>query len=261
MTQEILHGFHPVGEALRAGRRRVEAILVSDRRGDRRLEALIAEAETRQIPVRRLPQAELTNLAGPHHQGVAARVGPLAVLDLDGLCSALGDGTCPPWILVLDGVVDPQNLGALVRTAVCADMGAVVLPKDRSARPGPAVSRASAGALEHVRLAVVPNIVAALQALKPLGLWVAGLDRNEGRPLFASDLSGPLAIVVGAEGKGIRPLVRRHCDFLVAVPQTGPIDSLNASVAGAVVIYESWRQRHPASGMPNEVGKPSGSIG
>jgi 23S rRNA (guanosine2251-2'-O)-methyltransferase len=145
--------------------------------------------------------------------------------------------------LILDGVVDPQNLGALVRTAVCAGLGAVVLPKDRAARPGPAVSRASAGALEYARVVVVPNIVATIQALKPLGLWIAGLDKNEGKPLFASDLSGPLAIVVGAEGKGIRPLVRRHCDFLVAVPQTGPIDSLNASVAGAVVIYESWRQR------------------
>jgi 23S rRNA (guanosine2251-2'-O)-methyltransferase len=156
----------------------------------------------------------------------------------------LADGSCPPWLLILDGVVDPQNLGALMRTAVCAGMGAVVLPKDRSARPGPAVSRASAGALEHARLAVVTNIVATIQALKPLGLWIVGLDKDDGQPLFASDLSGPLAIVVGAEGKGIRPLVRRHCDFLVAVPQVGPIDSINASVAGAVVIYESWRQRH-----------------
>lgn len=246
MTQEVLYGFHPVMEALRAGRRRVRAVLVSQRRGDRRVEALIAAAETRQIPLQRVSPAELTALAGPHHQGVAARVSPLAALDLDGLCNALADGSCPPWLLILDGVVDPQNLGALVRTAVCAGLGAVVLPKDRAARPGPAVSRASAGALEHARLAVVTNIVAALQALKPLGLWVAGLDKDGGGSLFASDLSGPLAVVVGAEGKGIRPLVRRYCDFLVAVPQVGPIDSLNASVAGAVVIYESWRQRQAA---------------
>ena len=243
MTPEVLQGFHPVMEAMRAGRRRVQAVLVSQRRGDRRVETLIGEAEARGIPVQSVPPPELTALAGPHHQGVAARVSPLKVLDLDGLCSTLTDGACPPWLLILDGVVDPQNLGALVRTAVCAGLGAVVLPKDCAARPGPAVSRASAGALEHARVVVVPNIVATIQALKPLGLWIAGLDKNEGKPLFASDLSGPLAIVVGAEGKGIRPLVRRHCDFLVAVPQTGPIDSLNASVAGAVVIYESWRQR------------------
>lgn len=248
MRSEVLHGFHPVLEALRAGRRRVQAVLVSQRRGDRRVETLIAEAEARRVPVRSVSPAELTALAGPHHQGVAARVSPLAALDLDGLCKTLGDGSCPPWLLILDGVVDPQNLGALMRTAVCAGMGAVVLPKDRSARPGPAVAKASAGALEHARLAVVTNIVAAIQALKPLGLWIVGLDKNDGRPLFASNLSGPLAIVVGAEGKGIRPLVRRHCDFLVAVPQAGPIDSLNASVAGAVVIYESWRQRHPGPG-------------
>jgi 23S rRNA (guanosine2251-2'-O)-methyltransferase len=253
MTQEILHGFHPVVEALRAGRRRVQAVLVSQRRGDRRAETLIAEAEARQIPVRSVSPAELTAVAGPYHQGVAARVSPLTVLDLDGLRNALAGGSCPPWILILDGVVDPQNLGALVRTAVCAGVGAVVLPKDRAARPNPAVSRASAGALEHARLVVVPNIVAAIQALKPLGLWISGLDKNEGQPLFASDLSGPLAIVVGAEGKGIRPLVRRNCDFLVAVPQVGPIDSLNASVAGAVVIYESWRQRQAARSTENGI--------
>lgn len=245
MTQEVLYGFHPVIEALRANRRRVQAVLVSRRRGDRRAETLIVEAESRQIPLRRVSPVELTDLAGPHHQGVAARVGPLPVLDLDGLCTALSDGTCPPWILILDGVVDPQNFGALVRTALCAGMGAVVLPKDRSARPGPAVSKASSGALEHARLVVVPNIAATMQAIKPLGFWIAGLDKTDGQPLFASDLSGPLAIVVGAEDKGIRPLVRRYCDFMVAVPQVGPVDSLNASVAGAVVIYESWRQRHP----------------
>ena len=249
MKGEVLAGFHPVEEALRAGRRRVAALYVSDQRGDPRLTALVERAAAARVPVHRVTAAELAALAGTHHQGVAARVSALVPADLDRLCTDLAAGRCPPWILLLDGIVDPQNFGALVRTAVCAGIGAVVLPKDRSARPGPTVARASAGALEHVRLVVVPNLVAALGRLKDAGLWICGLDREQGRSLFDTDLSGPLGIVVGAEGKGIRPLVRRHCDFFVAVPQTGPIDSLNASVAGAVVIYESWRQRRaPAVG-------------
>ncbi len=248
MTSEVLYGLHAVAEAIRAGRRTVEAVLASQRREDRRLADLVAAAEQRGIPVRRVAPAELTAMAGPHHQGVAALASPLALWNLDRLCDALAAGTCPPWLLLLDGIVDPQNLGALVRTAVCAGIGAVVIPKDRAVHPGPAVGRASAGALEHARMVVVTNLVSAIQALKPLGLWIAGLDRNLGRSIFESDLSGALGIVVGAEGKGIRPLVRRHCDFFVAVPQTGPIDSLNASVAGALVIYESWRQKQGRQG-------------
>jgi 23S rRNA (guanosine2251-2'-O)-methyltransferase len=255
MKSELLWGFHPVIEALRAGRRHFADLYVSQQRGDQRLAELVREAETRRIPVQTLTPRALTEMAGAHHQGVAARVSPLAAENLDRLCQDLAAGRCEPWILILDGIVDPQNLGALVRTAVCAGMGAIVVPRDRSARPGPTVSRASAGALEHARLVTATNLAAALTRLKEAGLWICGLDREQGRSLFASDLAGPLGIVVGAEGKGIRPLVRRHCDFLAAVPQSGPIDSLNASAAGAVAIYESWRQRRcPAAAPP---GPPS----
>ncbi len=250
MKEEILCGFHPVAEALRAGRRRMAVLWVNDQRGDRRLADLVQEAQSRDIPIQRMPAKALDEIAGTQHQGMAARVSPLVPEDLDRLCQDLAAGRSDPWVLILDGIVDPQNLGALVRTAVCAGMGAIVIPRDRAAKPGPTVSRASAGALEHARLVVATNLATALSRLKKAGLWICGLDRAQGRSLFESDLAGPLGIVVGAEGKGIRPLVRRHCDFLAAVPQSGPIDSLNASAAGAVAIYESWRQRNAGADRP-----------
>ena len=244
MKEEVLCGLHSVGEALRAGHRRIKVIWINDQRSDQRLANLLQEAEKRGIAIQRVTPKALGEMAGAHHQGVAAQVSPLATENLDRLCQDLTAGRCVPWVLILDGIVDPQNLGALVRTAVCAGMGAVLVPRDRAARPGPTVSRASAGALEHVRLVVVTNLATALDRLKETGMWICGLDRAQNRSVFESDLSGPLGIVVGAEGKGIRPLVRRQCDFLAAVPQSGPIDSLNASAAGAVAIYESWRQRN-----------------
>ena len=148
-----------------------------------------------------------------------------------------------PCILLLDNIVDPRNLGALIRTAVCIDTDAVIVPKDRSARPTPIVSKASAGALEHIRLVRVTNMVNTIKALKNGGGWVAGMDRTSDKSIFNNDLTVPVAIVVGGEESGIRPLVKKHCDFLMSIPQTGPVDSLNASVAGAVVMYEVFRQR------------------
>ena len=145
---------------------------------------------------------------------------------------------------MLDSILDPQNLGGLIRTAVCAGVDAVILPKDRSATPSPAVSKASAGALEHARVIQATNLVRSMALLKEAGIWITGLDRAGDPSIFQSDFNGPVALVVGGEEKGIRPLVKKHCDFLATIPQQGPIDSLNASAAGAVAIYEAFRQRH-----------------
>jgi 23S rRNA (guanosine2251-2'-O)-methyltransferase len=147
-------------------------------------------------------------------------------------------------VLLLDQIVDPQNLGAISRTAQCIGAHGVVLTKDRSAPLSPAASKASAGSLEHTRVAVVTNLVHAITELKKNGLWVAGADRTGLDDLFKTDLTGPIALVIGSEGKGLRPLVKRHCDFVISIPQTGPIGSLNASVAAAVIMYEIYRQRH-----------------
>jgi 23S rRNA (guanosine2251-2'-O)-methyltransferase len=175
------------------------------------------------------------------HQGICAKCSPYACKGLvELLPKTVNDDTC---LLLLDQIVDPHNLGALIRTAYCAGLDGVVITKDRSAQPSPAVSKASAGALEHVGMARVTNMVTSIQTLKKHGLWVVGLDRHAGTDIFRSDLSGPLAIIVGGEEKGVRPLVKKHCDRLIAIPQLKQIDSLNASVAGGIVIYEALRQR------------------
>jgi 23S rRNA (guanosine2251-2'-O)-methyltransferase len=147
------------------------------------------------------------------------------------------------FLILLDGIVDPRNLGALMRTAICAGAEAIIIPKDRSAGPSAIVSKASAGALEHLNLVRVTNIPNTIKALKEIGYWITGLDMAADHSLFSCDLSGPVALVIGGEEKGIRPLVRKQCDYLVSIPQAGPVDSLNASVAGAVVMYEIFRQK------------------
>ena len=239
MRTELLYGVHPVTEALQAGRRKVMDIRVAKGRPAPRLAEAVAAAQSRNIPVREVAAEQLASMAGsPGHQGIVAKVGPYPLMELPDLW--IGDA---PFLLVLDGVVDPQNLGALVRSGLCVGIDGVIIPKDRAASPTPAASKASAGALEHVRLARVTNLANALRDLRDQGVWIAGLVRSEATPLFDADLTGPLALVVGGEEKGIRPRVRSFCDFGLAIPQAGPVDSLNASVAGAVALYEAFRQR------------------
>jgi 23S rRNA (guanosine2251-2'-O)-methyltransferase len=151
---------------------------------------------------------------------------------------------------VLDGIVDPHNLGAIVRSALCAGVAAVLIPKDRCAGPTPAVSKISAGALEHIRLVQVTNLVRSLAILKSHGRWVAGLDRRAPLSIFSADMRLPLALVIGGEERGLRTLVRKTCDLMVSIPQSGGIDSLNASAAAAVALYEIRRQRGVDSRPP-----------
>lgn len=244
MKTEILYGVHPVTEAIRAGRRKVIGLMTADKSSPR-LASLTELARSAGIAVEKRPAADLKAMTGiDGHQGVAARVSPYPVLELSapGQASDLSQGA--PFFLLLDSILDPQNLGALIRTAVCAAVDAIILPKDRSAVPSPAVSKASAGALEHARVIQATNLVRSMALLKDAGVWITGLDRAGDASIFRSDLKGPVALVIGGEEKGIRPLVKKHCDFLATIPQTGPIDSLNASAAGAVAIYEAFRQRH-----------------
>ncbi len=177
------------------------------------------------------------------HQGIAARVGPLPFADFSELLKPGESDSQELFLLLLDSVADPQNLGALIRTALCGGVSGIIIPKDRSASPSPAVSRASAGAMEHARICQVVNLVTAIKDLKKIGVWVIGLDHTGDRSLYDMDMTGPTALVVGGEDTGIRPLVRSHCDFVCHIPQTGPVNSLNASVAGGVAVYEGFRQR------------------
>ncbi len=248
MKTEILYGFHPVYEALSAGRRRVYEIYLAQGKNTGRYEQIRSLAESKSVSYKTLATADFQALVGPVvHQAVAARVSPYPLAALTDILPAAQDSDENFFLLMLDNIVDPQNLGALIRTALCVGIDGVILPKDNCATPTPAVSRASAGALEHIRLSRVTNLVQTIKFCKDRGLWVIGLQKDAEQSIFAGELTGSIAMVLGGEQKGIRPLVRKNCDFIFSIPQQGPVDSLNASAAGAVGMYEAWRQRHKNS--------------
>lgn len=243
--EEIISGLNSVYEALRAGRRKFAEIYISRERSGApsgRVKSILGLAGEKKIPVTRLKGPELDSLTDRgRHQGIGARVTPYPLSGMEEIIN--GKNGVPPFILLLDGIEDPNNFGALVRTALCSGVGGVVILKDRAVSPTPAVSRCSAGALEHMRVVRVTNMVQTIEILKKEGFWIAGLDANGDSTLYDADMTGPLAVVIGGEDRGVRPLVQKNCDFMVSIPQTGPVNSLNASVAGAVVMYEVLRQR------------------
>ena len=244
MKVEILYGFHPVYEALRAGRRTFHEIYISKQTHTKRIKQITSAAARKHLLIKEVSPSQLQTIVGAvAHQGVAAEVTAYPLVDVADLIEAAISGDRPPLLLLLDHVVDPHNLGAIIRTAVCAGVDAVILPKDRSAHPSAAVSKVSSGALEYMRVALVNNIVRVVKTLKDQGLWIVGLDQNAGRSVYNEDLTGPIGLVIGGEEKGIRALVKKNCDFLISIPQSGKVGSLNASVAGAIVIYEMYRQR------------------
>jgi 23S rRNA (guanosine2251-2'-O)-methyltransferase len=244
-TREVLYGFHPVMEALVAGRRTIYALMVDRTALSERQTQVVELAEKRGVSLQSLTPGQIRAACGSdHHQGVAAAVAPLPADSMESVVLEISRdaGTC--LLVLLDSIVDPNNLGAIVRTAHCAGAHALVIPNDRAVGATPAVSKASAGALEHTRLCRVTNLAGTIQWLKKEGVWVAGLAMQAKQTVFQADLKGPLALVVGGEEKGLRPLVRQHCDFLVSIPLRGCVDSLNASAAAAVALYEAFRQRH-----------------
>lgn len=235
----ILYGIHPVEEAILAGRRKINRLYIVNQKSSR-ITRILAHARARAIEVDVVSAKKLGVLAKTAaHQGIGAQVEGFPYSDSNQIVSSDDRAL----VLVLDGIMDPRNAGALIRTAACVGVTGVIMPKDRSVSVTPSVSLASAGAAEHSRLAVVTNINRILIQLKSRGIWVAGLDPTAANSLFEADLTVPLALVVGGEEKGIRPLVKKTCDFLVSIPQTGNVDSLNVSVAGAVALYEAFRQR------------------
>lgn len=242
---EFLYGVNPVFEALKVGKRNFRELIISRKdKPSARMNEIIALAERRGVPVNRVSFSKLTDLAGSaDHQGVGGIASPFCTVSVEGILSKKKDNLAPPFILLLDSIVDPQNLGALIRTALCSGVDGIVVPKDRAASPTPSVSKASAGAMEHADIALVTNLVKTVVALQKEGLWITGLDQAGDQSLYEADLSGPLGIIIGGEGRGIRPLVRKTCDFMVSIPQKGDFNSLNASVAGAITMYEVFRQR------------------
>jgi 23S rRNA (guanosine2251-2'-O)-methyltransferase len=249
---DTLYGLHPVAEALRAGRRRFDHVLVARERRDARLERLVAQCRHAQVRIIEQPREQLTDIAKtPDHQGVIAFVQPAETLALEDLFAPFAPGVAR-LVLALDGVEDPQNLGALLRVADGAGADGILLTERRAAPLSPAAVKASAGAAEHLRIARVVNLVRALEELKRRNLWVVGLDERGETDYDRFDLTGDIVVVLGSEGAGLHDLVRRTCDHLLRIPMAGGVSSLNVSTAGAVVLYEAARQRRAAaeSGTP-----------
>ena len=231
----ILSGIHPVAEALRA-KHPLERLLVAQGAGGPRLQEIIDVARRASIPVRFETRAALDRLAGTSaHQGVVALGAAQRYADFDGVAPC-------EMLVVLDGVEDPHNLGAIIRTAHAAGAGAVVIPERRAAGVTDVVAKAAAGALEHLPVVRVTNINRALEELKHRGFWIYGLDERGAETYDQVEYASPAAVVLGGEGKGLHEQVRKHCDALVRIPMAGKISSLNVSVAAGVVLFE-WKRR------------------
>jgi 23S rRNA (guanosine2251-2'-O)-methyltransferase len=240
-----VEGRRAVLELLSAGRRRVRRVLVAeDQDPSPQLDRIEALASKLRVPLETVPRARLDAQARTEApQGVLALARPVDPVQLEDLCAPAAAGT-PPFLLVAAGITDPRNLGALLRSAECAGVTGVVLPRHRSARLSPTVTKSAAGAIEHLPFAVVGGIPAALTTMRDLGVWSIGLAGEAGQSLYGLPLGdGPVALVVGSEEKGLAPLVRRRCDALASIPQHGALPSLNVGAAGAVACFEVARQR------------------
>jgi 23S rRNA (guanosine2251-2'-O)-methyltransferase len=260
-TMEILFGLHPVEEALRSGTRKFDHICIARERQDARLEKLIQACRDAGVKMRMDTRDQLTKLARTEaHQGVVAIVRARQFLDLDDLLQdSLRGGRQNRLLLALDGVEDPQNLGALLRTAEGAGVDGVVVTERRSAPLSPVAVKASAGAAEHVKIARVVNLVRALEELKQRDLWCIGLDERGTMDYDEFDFSVGCVLVLGREGAGLHDLVRRTCDHLLRIPMAGRVHSLNVSAAGAVVLYEAARQRRKAAQADRPAPVPAGT--
>ncbi len=234
----LIYGVNAVVEALRAGR--VTAIRVSGRADDR-IDAALRQADAQRVPVQRVASADLDRLTrGAVHQGIVAEIEAARPLAIGDIVAGAGRALL---VVVLDGVEDPHNLGAILRTLDAAGADGLVRQSRRAAPLGGAAAKASAGAVAHVKIAEVVNIARALETLKAAGVWTVGLAGEASTSLFEVDLTLPTALVVGAEGAGLRRLVRERCDRLVAIPLRGHVSSLNVSVATGIALFEALRQR------------------
>lgn len=245
LMRELLYGRNAVRECLRAERRRVYKVLVAEGIKENGVVAEILDAaRERGVVPQRVERRQLNDLGEVNHQGVVAEVEEYPYSDLEPMLKTAEERGELPLLLLLDCLQDPQNFGALLRTAEAVGVHGVIIPKRRAVAVTPAVVNASAGAVEHLLVARVSNLVQVMERLKAADIWVVGLeDVPEAQLYHRADLNMPLALVVGSEGEGMRRLVREQCDFLIRLPMRGHIDSLNASVAGSIALYEIRRQR------------------
>ena len=246
--RETLYGRNAVFESLQAGRRQFFQLRIAETvRASERIDAILTLAADSGTPVERVPRRELDWLGEINHQGVTLEASEFPYCELADLLTAADQCSQSPFLLLLDLLQDPQNVGGLLRTADAVGVHGVVIQRRRAVSITPAVVHTSAGATEHLRIAQVENLPQTIAWLKSRELWIAGLEATRGAQLYnKADLSGPLAIIVGSEGKGLRRLVLKRCDFVIKLPMQGQVTSLNAAVAGSIVLYEALRQRTAA---------------
>ena len=249
---QLIYGLHAVDGLLRSNPKSVQRLWVQSGREDKRIAALVALAQNQGVPVARQPRQDLDGMVSGRHQGVVAEAFDIPVsCDMNrsnlwqeqDLLRVVDNKEGPLLLLVLDGVTDPHNLGACLRSADAAGVDAVVVPKDKSADLTPTVRKVACGAAEVVPFVRVTNISRTLQALQERGVWLYGTAGESEKSIYDSDLSGSIALVMGAEGSGLRRLTREQCDFLVKLPMAGSVSSLNVSVATGICLFEIVRQR------------------
>ncbi len=237
----IVYGINAVLEALRAGAGRIERVCIQRDQRKPRVQEIVESSRRAHVPVSFEERAWLDRKSeGERHQGVLCYVSEIAPLEPE---AVLEQASSPGLVVVLDGIEDPHNLGAIIRSAEVAGADGLFLPIRRSAGLSPTVARASAGAASHLKIARIPNLARLIELLRKSGYWVAGLDAESGRPLWEADFKVPTALVLGNEGSGLHRLVREKCDFLVSIPVRGRVSSHNVSVAAGIALYEVLRQR------------------
>lgn len=244
MEEEIIGGKHSVIEALKSGRT-INKIWVAENAQKHLTQPIVIEAKKLGVVIQHVDKRKLDQLApGVQHQGVVAQAAPYAYAEVEDILQAAEQKGEPPFILLLDEIEDPHNLGSILRTADCTGVHGVIVPKRRSAQVTATVSKTSAGAAEYVPVARVTNLGQTIDSLKEKGIWVVGTDVSAAAGIYETNVfDGPVAIVIGNEGKGMGRLIREKCDVLVKLPMNGRINSLNASVAAGVVMYEVLRRR------------------
>lgn len=249
MTDVHIYGVHAVRALLQNSKRKIKSLWLQEDKATRAFAPLFEQAQTLNIPIHLVPSNILTQkFKKVVHQGIIAVAAELPRYTDADLPMLLKELDTPPLILILDGITDPHNLGACLRTADATGVSFIMLPKDKSASPTPTVSKIASGALESVPIVQVTNLARAIEFLKKQGIWIFGAAGEVGATLWSLDCKGPTAIVLGAEGSGLRRLTREHCDILFSLPMLGCVESLNVSVAAGVCLYETVRQRELSTG-------------
>lgn len=239
----IIEGRNPIIEALK-NNRPIEKIMVNKASKEGSIKKILAMAKENKVIIQEVDRHKLDEMSESHaHQGVIAITSDYRYYDLDEILDIPKEKWEDPFFIILDGITDPHNLGSIIRTADAVGAHAVIIPKRRSVQITPIVAKASAGAVEYLPVCKVTNIVNTIKTLKENGLWIAAVDMD-GQTFYQQNLGGPLGLVVGSEGEGISRLVKQNCDFTVSMPMSGNVTSLNASVAGGILLYEVYRQRN-----------------